>query len=378
MQNQDFDTIKGVTTLVEWLSNADENEENEKLAQKCIQRAQQFGDVGLEFEARYAYIRIVSFLNKHNLAIAMFPWLLKKCDENRERYDYYNTLWAYKWVICNLVNFANIPLEKIDHLMKDCEIRFKDYGSGNKIIHYIKLKYYNAIGDIQSADLEYKLYAKATTKRILDDCKACQSTNLIDHFIMREKYKQALKIAQPIVRGEETCHVVPETTYPRLILPALHIGEIEQAENFAILSKKRLNINQANLKEASFMIIFYSIKDDFIKGRNVMEKQLPFTLKNVTEVEALYLHLSCLIFVKKLLKQGKKSFKIKISIEGIPTNETNTYPTLQLEQFFNEKVNVIANALDIRNKNDYYKSFTLNKIIEIEKLDAKLKLNEKQ
>ena len=130
----------------------------------------------MEFDARLAYVYVVTNLNKKNKAIATFPWLLKVMDEGRiEEIDESEVLWIYKWVIISLPGFVDIPLEKIMALFDDMERRYVDYGAGRKMIHYFKMNMYTDIGKHDLGPRTHgTLYLNDQSKGSLDDCTACQ------------------------------------------------------------------------------------------------------------------------------------------------------------------------------------------------------------
>ena len=132
--------------------------ENKNFAYQCIQKAQTFNDVELEFEARFVFITNATFLNQEAEALAMFPWLLKKCDEEPGRFDYFMTLWAYKWMIDELPHRAAIPMPQIKELQKDFVRRYRAYGTGEKVIHYTLCKFYLNTGELEKAKEEYLSY----------------------------------------------------------------------------------------------------------------------------------------------------------------------------------------------------------------------------
>jgi hypothetical protein len=372
MERYDLETLEGLEDVINRLSYSEESEENEKLALKCIQKAQFFKDSDLEFDARSVYIHNVTFLNKHNLAIAMFPWLLKKCDEDRERYNYYSTLWKYKWIINNVRDFAKVSLEKMDELLADFEQRYKDYGTGDKVIHYFKLQYFDAIGDLEKAADEYALYQKASSANVLDDCEACQPNNLIDYLVSHEKYAEALKIAEPIVRGSISCATVPGTTYPKLILPALLSGKWEDAGNFAVLARKKLKLNQANLREAAHLITYYTLKEDFTKGRTVIEKQFPHILRNASDVNRFYFYLAGKLFFGKMKDRNKKSIKLNLPAGSPLSQEANVYTVDEVLGFFEQQLITVSKDLDQRNRNLYYTHLIRKRQEDLAKLAAEI------
>ena len=367
MNNYNLDTPRGLQATINRLIGMDGTEAGEELALKCIQKAQFFKDIDLEFEARYAYIEQVRTLRKYHLALAMFPWLLKKCDEDRERFDYFHTLWTYKRIVSSATYFARIPLGKIEELFADFAQRYKDFGTGDKVIHYFKLRYLGEIGELAQAAKEYELYWQASTTDEMDDCQACQPNKLIDHLLRVGKYEEVLEMANPIIKGELSCHIVPGITYPKLVLPCLFLNRKEDAENFAVLARKKLKPSESSLTEFSYLITYYAIKGDFAKARHSVEKQFGF-LGNAPELEKFNFYLSTSLWFDSLEATGKKTIKLNLPPNDILFLEAGIYSVEHTLAFFKQQLQSAATALDQRNGNSYYTDLIKQKLAEAREL----------
>jgi hypothetical protein len=254
----------------------------------------------------------------------------------------------------------------------DFEKRYLDYGTGPKVIHYMQVQYWDALGEPTKAAEAYRLYLKSSTNDLLDDCKACQPNKLISHFISHGKYAEALKEAEPLILGKVTCQVVPERTYPKLIFPALHLGKLEEALNFAILARKKLPLDQANLPEASHLINYYALTGEWVKGRNVIEKQFPYSFIHVSEVDQFYFYLSGHIFFHRMPGNKTKLIQLKLPANGPLYNESNKYTLEQLRTYFEQQLDLVRQALDQRNGNPYYRRLIEQKKAEMKELEAVL------
>lgn len=350
----EFNTKEDIESNLFYLTYDDETEENEKIAQKCIQKAQQLNDKNLEFEARMAYLRQVNWLRKKEKAIATLPWLLKRLDEGYNLDYLENVLWMYKWIIINLPCFAAISLSQIQSLLADMERRFIEFGTGPRIIHYFKMIIYSDLGQLDLAKIHLTEYLKSNKKCSLDDCKACQPNNLLYVYLNFKDYKALLKCAKPLIQQKVSCKEVPDFTYPLLAFTNHILENTTDAADLAIIARKKIKLDRPLLHESSFLIMYYALTKEYVKGKVVIEKQIDFCNDNHPELRLFSFYLAASVFYKSLLTNNKKTIKLKIKsnnliplIEGT-SNVQNGYDWLL------SKVEQLAQKLNNRNQNNFY------------------------
>ncbi len=172
--NFTLETREGLLQAISYLEEDRESTNAlEKLAFKCLQKAQELNEQDLEYRVRIALIVIHNDLHKTDLVVSMFPWLLNTCDNNEGRYDYKQILWYYRWIITAAKHYSSIPKSKLFELMEDFERRFREAGIGEKIIHDCKFYFYAEMGELELAEKEYVLWQSASYN-ILYECRKCE------------------------------------------------------------------------------------------------------------------------------------------------------------------------------------------------------------
>jgi hypothetical protein len=63
-----------------------------------------------------------------------------------------------------------------------------------------------------------------------DDCPACQTAAVVEHWLSAHEVDKAIEAAEPIWRGKQRCRTVPASTFSDLLLPLLFTGKGEWAE----------------------------------------------------------------------------------------------------------------------------------------------------
>lgn len=350
----EFNTKEDIEYNIYSLQYADESEENEKVLQKCIQKAQLFKDKDLEFDARLGYLRQVNWLNKKEKAIATMPWLLKRIDEGHNQDSAHTVLWMYKWIIINLSDFAAISLSQIDQLLNDMEKRFLDHGTGMRIIHYFRMIVNSDLGNMSQALEHMKLYLKDNKSCDLDDCKACQPNNLLDVYLNLKDFDNFQKKAKPLLARTVTCKEVPDFTYSKTAMVNYILGKYDIAAEHALLARKKIILKKAVLKEMGHLLSYYALTKEFVKGRTILEKQLDFCAQTQPELFLFRFYLGTLMFFKALQGADKKQIKLNIASQNLIPVHDGVCKVPEAVAWLEQQVQSLADKLNTRNGNEFY------------------------
>ena len=358
MEGNSLDTLEEVQRIVQECMFSNESEENARLVKKCIQKAVFFKDKELEFEARLAYIYQMNWLNYKDQSIAMFPWLLKAIDTNEDVswYNLHYVLWMYKWIIHELPDFAHISIEKIETLLDDMDRRIQDRGCSDKMGNYFRMIVFGKMGHLdKSKEYRKRFEAGTSEKEEFDDCKACQPYNVVTTLFQEKEYELANTYFEPLLNKEVTCKEVPKTSFPIVALMNRMLGKKDDAKQLAYLAKRNTPFKKkAYLSNAGYILMYYAMENDFIKGRDIIEKQLPFTNRKQPEQYQFIFYSGCLLLIQAMKNAGKKKITINIDEESIfPVNEKNAILLEDAFDIVEEKTNVLAQQLDKRNGNTF-------------------------
>ncbi|WP_052598550.1 hypothetical protein [Aureispira sp. CCB-QB1] len=360
MNWQNLQSIEDLELALEHLEGAKESFENRDLAFKCIQKAKAFKNVHLEFDARMSYVRQSVFLNQYQEAIGMFPWFLNECDNKENYFKYIQVLWTFKWIINSLTDFHTISLEKIEGLFQEFERRFKEFGTGDRVINYFKAQRESQLGNVERSLELAERYFNDTKTCMLDDCAACQPNNISRVFLVAEQYDRMMECIQPILDGRLTCHVVPHTTFPKAAYASMRTGEWEKAGHYVQSTYKHLDFSTPDLYEASVLLLYHACQKEFLKGRKLMQKQLSFALELNSSGEVYDFYFSCALFMQAYIKAGHKEMKIQVNsktTDFVTALKENSYDAATLQKWFRETAYKHASLLDNRNRNTFLNDY---------------------
>lgn len=330
----------------------------EQLIMLCIRKAQEFKDIDLEFRARMESVNVLNNRHKPGEAIAIFPWLLKKCDEDRNRFDYDELLWAYKWIVSYSKQFASIPKARLVEIWDDFEKRMREAGSGEKIIHAKKFYFHAEMGETALAEAQLQLHAAATTSGRFDGCRQCEKHMMACFLMDRGRYEALLETVTPVIRGEIKCHLSERYNLHMGMIANMMLGNWEEAEHLAQRSLRHLDYNIAILFPFSSHLVYYGITEQFTKGRKIVEKQLPYIFQNAPDLPKYEFLVGALVFFQRLKASDTKTIQLALPDNKLFYEVSGIYEVGQCISYINEQTETIASALDKRNENDYYVQHT--------------------
>lgn len=328
----------------------------ERLALRCLQKTQERKDLDLEYRVRLALISIHNGIHRPDLVISMFPWLLKMSEENRDRYDYRQILWYYRWIITIAKQYASISKAKLTGLLTDFEQRYRDEGAGMKIVHESKFGFYSESGELELAEKELELHRTATFS-IFVGCRDCRKLFAKTYLIDRGRYEDVLELLSPVLNQQVTCHLNERYGYHIAMLAAMMLGRWKEAEFYAIKSSHKIDWTIGMLYVVSSHLIYYGITAQFSAGRDVFEKQFPFVLKPVSDLPKLEFLLGAQVYFNRLQRSGRKTIRLSVPEHSELHPEKEVYQVGELLLFIEKEIDRIATAFDHRNENTYYKEF---------------------
>lgn len=326
---------------------------NKDIAFECVKKAVALNNKYLEFRARYEHLSQLVFCNLYEEAIPMYPWLLNYMKTYDE--EHMQILWAFKWIVGHISHFHKIPLSKINELFELYEKEYTAYGETKKIVAYKKLYHYLNIGELSLADEMYDIFKKSK-KGELDDCGACQKHGIIEYHFAKKNYKALLAESEKLFSQKQNCVEVPNITYPLVCYVYLLLNKLPEAEHHAQIANKKLkfNIFQSN---AFFLLLYYSKTKQFVQGKKLIDKQLPFIVNNNDNIFKFNFYSACYVYFKCLEQDNITDYKLKSAdlVKGkIQPTKANNYAVTALKDYFYNEAKLESILLDNRNQNKYY------------------------
>jgi tetratricopeptide (TPR) repeat protein len=333
------------------------SEEKLELLERAVALADSLKDIELGCHARNELIEACAFSGHPEKAMVAYAWLLATFDKygkEKTGLDEHDVLWKYKWFINDLWGFPAITHEKIEGMFTDFEKRLLKGGYGLRTLYYFQLKYAQHRDDEKDMDTYYKKWQK-TKRDNLSDCKACETNFHVSYLAGRGEYERALEVANPILKGRESCAEVPHSTYATVLKPLLHLGlhdqeRYEEAVTYHQQGYKLIRNNPDFLMDVAEHLEFLAYSHNLGPALSLFERHLPWALETA-DVERLdYFYTATLPLWERLKARGDTLVKVRVPKHFAVQGDVEGLNLLGLEKHIKKELVKLAKQFDARNK----------------------------
>ncbi|NUT17812.1 MAG: hypothetical protein HOV77_01370, partial [Hamadaea sp.] len=177
------------------------------LVEEAMLHAEASGDADLAFDARMVATNAFHRGGEPAKAFVTFARCLKEYDDNPDRrsaQDEHLLLWFFKYIVSSMAKFPEVPLVRTHAVLDDMERRFRSGGHSLHAVYAYRYVVASHVGDAEQADHYYGLW-DAAPRDENSDCAGCDPTSKSHHLTWRERYAEAIAIAEPALLGRLTC-----------------------------------------------------------------------------------------------------------------------------------------------------------------------------
>lgn len=236
----------------------------------------------------------------------------------------FESLWELKWVAEDYAKTLDFSEEDIiSHIsfMGDMYELFQiNLAPVYKSIMLISID----MGEKERAQGAYDRWQEEKSKEgaDLNDCEACEVTEMVNYHNFIGEYEKAIALAEPILAGELSCAEVPELTYGPVIESLIALDKVDEAK--ALLEEA---LNRINSHENKIEFLPKLIELSYLLGETALAKEL------------------CLETEAKILEKTDEFYQLRYFIGSFWYDSTHL-----------EKAKELTKAFDERNGNTYYQS----------------------
>lgn len=331
---------------------------NKDIAFECIQKAISLKNKELEFDARHEYLSQLVFMNFHDQAIALYPWFLNYKKNNEiDYYRYHSLVWSFKWVVGRIGSYGKISRQQIDTLFDQFEQEVLEFGAGKKIISYFKLTLHTYMGNLEEAEVHLKAYKRSRAVSSIDDCYACQINNVVDFSLQKRDYKKVIRDSKDLVYKKYTCDSVPKTTYPKICMAYMMLGNSLKAEEFYQLSVKELRLTQPQIPNVGYLLYYLAKNKMYVQAKKLLDKQLKYSFETNADLYKLRFCIGCYFLFKNAAADAIEFFKLNVDESFALEATKKGYRVAELRDWYKTQVEEYIKLLDTRNGNSFYQEY---------------------
>jgi hypothetical protein len=326
------------------------------LLEEAIRIADLHNDIDEAYNLRQELMEAATFSGRIDLLLVTFAWSLAQFDRDPERFDEWDLLWKYKWVVGQAPDFPQISRKQVDEMLADMERRYTAGGHSLHAVHQMRRDVMIDLRD-QAAAKDAHAKFKRAKQDYLSDCPACTVSNTGRYYDFLEKWKQAWKAYEPIVAGKLTCHAEPLRTASDSLLPLVRLGETKRALDLQQQMARRLAKAEDPIPSAADHVKFLAIVRETAKAKRLLERYLPGALDAVSARNRLAMFEGAILLLDRLAeKKGTKEVKLQTP-KGLPSpDKEGRHEIAALRKWFVDEGRKIAKQYDARNGNGVFEA----------------------
>ena len=348
------DLAEQIANLLDDASDLDHTPAQVAILERAVDLADSHNDLDLSYQARSALVESASFSGRPDVAMVAFSRLIAAYDAHPGRFDSFQFLWQYKWVLGFAPEFPTIAQDQLDELYDDMKRRYK--AEGSTLHAYWTLRRDNADTTGRAADGK-KAHAKliATKADHLSNCAACVQDGSVAYLASIGDDAGALKAAKPIFRGKLTCAEVPEHTYANAVLPSIRLGKHAEALAHFKTGHRLIDRNPDFLRQKGMFIVGLTLTGNLARALTLLDRHLAEALDAVSPWWRFEFFLSARLLLEKLAENGIVTVPVRIPKKMELATVTGKPTVAGLAEWMDARLGELATAFDTRNGN---KSFS--------------------
>ena len=328
------------------------------LLEEAIEEIDRDGDMEYGYYVRLELMEVANFTGFYGKLMSAFTWCLDQADNRPDEFDeddIMELMWRYKWVVENITYFPQVPLKRITELQDDMARRFVDLGYSDRSGNYFRCVNAMRMGNLKEAARYEAMYRNAPLDE-LSDCSACELNKQVEFQILLGNHDEAIELAGPIIKGQESCAEIPHLTLSHLIWSYYLTDKKDAAKKYHKQGFGLIRGNFEFIGESASHILYRLLSGDENQALTWYERFLPWTLETNNQ-HALFMYYSCgAVLFDSLNRSGKENLTMLLDKNFPFYQKTGEYNTKELAAWFDKESLDIASKFDKRNGNQWYHS----------------------
>jgi tetratricopeptide (TPR) repeat protein len=246
------------------------------LVEQVIRHAEVAGDPELAFSARMTATTAYVYGGEPAKSFVTFSRCLSEFDRDPQPYHgrwRHTLLWHFKYMVSALTKFPEVPLARTYAVLDDMERRFREGGHSLQAVHKHRYLVARHIGDEDLADELYERW-NTTPRDELSDCAGCDPSTRVEYLSGRERYAEAVALAEPVLAGRLTCTEQPQTILCELMDAYVHTGRLDEATDAHRRSYRLIRGNLADLADIGDHIAFCARTGNEHRGLELLQRHI--------------------------------------------------------------------------------------------------------
>ena len=322
-------------------------------AKELWSRAQQDSNPRLRYEAICETLESALFGGALDYFLVLFPQMVKIKREHPEAVDLWSYVWRIKWLATSMLDYPEVPLERIRMAEAEYERELRDAGGSPRTAIYLRWSNALEMGRLDEAE---PLMAEFMGMRRDShaDCFACEANALVRDALQRDDHKTAEARAADILSGRTRCAEIPHTTLGYLALSAELNDEAEKA---AVYHKKGYRLIRSNIKfvsDAGRHLAYLAAIGDRDRALRVLKTHAGWLEQNRTPISHYHFLTGATAVCQMIGETRRRPVKLDLPAKWLAAWGAEPLPLTELAQHFEREGLSLSAAFDRRNGNSWH------------------------
>jgi tetratricopeptide (TPR) repeat protein len=256
-------------------------------------------------------------------------------------------------VVSSIVEFPEVSLAQIDHLLDDMERRYREFGSTMRSVWSNRCDVAMDTGRRDMAELAYQKYLQAD-RDSLSDCVACEPSSQAGYLSRGERWAEAAELIDITLARKLKCTHEPHRILGESLLPLFQLGRIDEARRHQKRGYRLARGGQEFVSTWSQHLVFLALVGELESGRRLMERHLGDALASVELFNQFKFLMASLLFLERLRREGRSTVKMRLPESIQIPSTTKGRDLAALADWFRRAATDLANRFDARNGNSHY------------------------
>ncbi|GAB3230635.1 hypothetical protein GCM10027447_25250 [Glycomyces halotolerans] len=201
--------------------------------ERAVEAADAVGEPELVNYALNGLVDAYEFSRDSTRILVPFARLLRNFDSRPEHFDAYLTrslYWTFKWIVDQMIERPDVPLESIEHWLSEMRRRYAEAGYSMHAVHAYEMELAFRIGDYDRVAAAIEALGEAEEDE-MSDCTACQYTSLatIVFHAEEDSAEVTMELLEPVLAGEYACAHEPHYALALSLLPLVELARPAEA-----------------------------------------------------------------------------------------------------------------------------------------------------
>ncbi|MCA9187772.1 MAG: hypothetical protein R3E01_03980 [Pirellulaceae bacterium] len=161
-------------------------------------------------------------------------------------------------------------------------------------------------------------------------------------------------MAEPLLKGKQSCTVVPAVTYAVLLPAAIRLPDRELAKSLHNKGYRKVKNNPSYLDSCADHLVYVVCVGNWKRAIELLERHTPWLISACDLIDKFHFHLATMLLLESLVAHGHKRYKVRLPKELNCYRQSDDYDLAELAQWYRNEVDSIANRFNQRNGNDYF------------------------